>query len=278
MVLALRLQLSSWRGIWLCSRVRGCDHNQGEMRHVIAKMGVLVTPLSPPRFTIPQIRSAQLQYSSGVPSTYLASRPVLGRDGQNSEGIAGHWQRTARRMTRVELTTRRTTDHEDSRRLASGLSADLSRIPGAGRQREEHVNENVIGRGRFHDLHQQDPYQRSYPSDDGSGLGRQADPGDRRTSDWRSPTLEGNPDVGLEQSHFTPRDEEGDTARNASRILITGSRRPGQCGVTTHNAAWLTPVIPNRLMMLLSGTDNRPQHMQPNRTSRYVAVGQAATG
>ena len=54
MVLALRLQLSSWRGIWFCCIVRGCDHNRGEMRHVIAKMGVLVTPLSPPRLTIPQ--------------------------------------------------------------------------------------------------------------------------------------------------------------------------------------------------------------------------------
>ena len=100
-------------------------------------------------------RYAQLSYSSGVPSTYLASRPLLGGDGQDSEGIAGHGQRSACRMTSVEPTVSRTIDHEDSRRLASGLSADLSRT-----------------------------------HEEGSGLGRQTDPGDRRTSDWRSSTLE----------------------------------------------------------------------------------------
>ena len=112
----------------------------------------------------------------------------------------------------------RTTDHEDSRRLASGLSPDLS------------------------STHEED-----------SGLGRQTDPGDRRTSDWRSPTLgsDGVPSTGrpmrvsptligsssddrqpmprLERS----RETERDTAGNASRILMTGLRRPGQRGVTT---------------------------------------------
>ena len=67
MVLALRLQLSSWRGTWLCCIVRGCDHNRGEMRHVIAKMGVLVTPLSPPRLTIPHIVKGIIPPEDGIP-------------------------------------------------------------------------------------------------------------------------------------------------------------------------------------------------------------------
>ena len=60
MVLALRLQLSSWRGVWLCCIVRGCDHNGGEMRHIIAKVGVLVTPLSPPVSQYLMLRNAHL--------------------------------------------------------------------------------------------------------------------------------------------------------------------------------------------------------------------------
>ena len=67
----------------------------------------------------------------------------------------------------MEPTVSGTTDHEDSRqRLASSLSADLSCTPGAERQREEHFNLSVIGRRRFHDTHQQDPCQRSYPSEE----------------------------------------------------------------------------------------------------------------
>ena len=38
---------------------------------------------------------------------------------------------------------------------------------------------------------------------------------------------------------------------------MTGLRRPGQRGVTTWVANWVRPIIPNRLIMLLSGTDNR---------------------
>ena len=74
---------------------------------------------------------AQPRCSSGVPSTYLASRPLLGGVGQDSEGTSGHGQRSVRRMTRVEPISGRTSDHEDGRRLASGLSADLSRTYGA---------------------------------------------------------------------------------------------------------------------------------------------------
>ena len=202
--------------------------------------------------------SVRLRGSSGVSSTYLASRPLLGGDGQDSEGIAGYGQRLAHRMTRVEPTMSRTSDHEDSRRLASGLSADLSSA-----QEED------------------------------SGFGRQTDPGDRRTSDWRSqilgsdspstgrpmrvtPTLIGSSsdphqqmqqNEGLERSHRTFRETEGDTAGNASRILMTGLRHPGQRGVTTPISAWLRPVIPNRLMMLLSGTDTRRNIGNPD--ARY---------
>ena len=162
----------------------------------------------------------------GVPSTYLASRPLLGGDGQDSEGVAGYGQKSARRTTRVKPTLSRTTEHEDSRRLASGLSADLS------------------------STHAED-----------SGHGRQTDPGDRRTSDWRTPTLgsDAAPSTGrpmsvsptligsssgpprqvqgLERSHFTSREKERDTAGNASRILMTGLQRPGQRGVTMHSGA-----------------------------------------
>ena len=83
--------------------------------------------------------------------------------------------RMVRGVMRTQRTERGTSDHEDSRRLASGLSAGLSRIPGAEHQREENFYESVIG--RFHEIHQQDPHntQGSYPS---------------------------NPDVGLEQCRF----------------------------------------------------------------------------
>ena len=47
--------------------------------------------------------SARLWDSSGVPSTYLASRPLLGRDGQDSEVIPGYRRRTAPRMTSMEI-------------------------------------------------------------------------------------------------------------------------------------------------------------------------------
>ena len=54
--------------------------------------------------------------SSGVPSTYLASRPLLGRDGQDSERTEQN------QVNSTDSTVRETSDHEDSRRLASGLT------------------------------------------------------------------------------------------------------------------------------------------------------------
>ena len=202
--------------------------------------------------------SARLWDSSRVPSTYLASRPLLGRDGQDSEVIPGYRRRTAPRMTSRDPTIRRTSDHEDSRRLASGLPTNLSHTRAAIRR---------------------------YPSEDTSDLGRQTDPGDRRTSDWRSSTLGNDPaspstgrpmcgsptsigpssgpcqqmqqDVGLQRPHDMPIETEGNAAGNASWILMTGLQRPGQRGLTMPIVAWLRPIIPNRLMMLLSGTDTR---------------------
>ena len=199
-------------------------------------------------------------YSSGVPSTYLASRPLLGRDGQDSEGAEENRQGSVLRMNNTDPTVCRTSDHEDSRRLATGLTADLSSPPGAGTQR-------------------------SYPVTDRSALERQTDPSDRRTSNWRSSTLGsdtaapstgrpmcGSPtligsssaphrqmqqDVGFEREHVPLRGAERDPLGNASRILMTGLRHPGQRGMTTWMANWVGPIIPNRLMMLLSGTDNR---------------------
>ena len=47
-----------------------------------------------------------------------------------------------------------------------------------------------------------------------------------------------------------------DPSGNTSRILMTGLRCPGQRGATAWDANWVRPIIPNRLMMLLSGTDN----------------------
>ena len=178
-------------------------------------------------------RHSQSQHSSGVPSTYLASRSLLGRDGQDSEGTARSWQGSARHMTSMAHTASRTLDHEDSRRLASGLSTDLSRNPGAESRREEYFNESVIER-QFHDAHQQDPYiQGSYSSEEDSDLGRQTDPGDRRTSDWRSSTLGSHLDVEMEHSHSTSSETERDMAGNASRILMTGLRRPGLVAPST---------------------------------------------
>ena len=63
--------------------------------------------------------------------------------------------------------------------------------------------------------------------------------------------------VGLEPSHFPSRETEWDMPGNTSRILMTGLQRPGQRGVTMRVAAWVHHVIPNRLMMWLSDTDNR---------------------
>ena len=92
------------------------------------------------------------RYSSGVPPTYLASRPLLGRDGQ-AEGTAENRQRTVLREDNANPTVRRTSDHEVSRRLATGIPADLSGPPGTGTQE-------------------------LYPGADRSALGRQTDSGD----------------------------------------------------------------------------------------------------
>ena len=102
-------------------------------------------------------------HSSGVPSTYLASRPLLGRDGQDSEGLMGSRRRTVTRGVDVNPLSHGTPDHGDSRRLASGLPANLS-------------DQNPGNHPGFS------------PRIDHSGLGRQTDPGDRRTSNWRSST------------------------------------------------------------------------------------------
>ena len=172
------------------------------------------------------------RYPSGIPSTYLASRPLLGRDGQDSEGAAENRQRPVPRRNNANPTVCGTSDHEDSRRLASGLTTDLSgedsgRNPG------------------------------SHPSADRSVLGRQTDPSDRRTSDWRSSTLGSHPNMGVDPSHSSLTGIEWGPARNTNRILMTGLRRPDQRGATAWDANWVRPIIPNRLMMLLSGTDNR---------------------
>ena len=222
-------------------------------------------------------------HSSGVPSTYLASRPLLGRDGQDSEGLLGNRPRPVTRGTNENPTMHGTLDHRDSRRLADGLPVDLSGSP-----RTE--------------------AQGSHPGVDSSALGRQTDPGDRRTSDWRSSTWESHP-MGLASTYGPSRAIERTTTGNASRILMTGLRRPGQRGVTAsgsvgecheirnptehHNrwrwaellqeeypaegyfmntersgtgtGSWFRPRIalrdiPKRLTMLLSGTDNRRNH------------------
>ena len=214
------------------------------------------------------------RYPSGIPSTYSASRPLLGRDGQDSEGVMENRVRPVIRGSHADPTIRRTSDHEDSRRLASGLPPDLSGTPG-----------------------------------ESSGLGRQTDPGDRRTSDWRSSTWESHPNMGLASTYSPLTAIERDTTGNASRTLMTGLRRPGQHGVTAYDSAghcremrnpterhnrwlwaellqeeypaegyfmntmgsgtgtgsWFRPRIalrdiPKRLTMLLSGVDNRRNH------------------
>ena len=176
-------------------------------------------------------------HSSGVPSTYLASRPLLGRDGQDSEGSMENRLSPVVRGNHADPTIRRTSDDEDSRRLAAGLPADLS-----GLTRTE--------------------AQGTYIRADRSAHGRQTDPGDRRTSDRRSSTP-GNdgtsPSTGrpmcvsptlicsssgsnqpmqrreeLERFRDPSIETERDYTRNASRTLMTGLRRPDQRGVTTY--------------------------------------------
>ena len=205
----------------------------------------------------------------GIPSTYSASRTLLGRDGQDSEGVMENRARPVIRGSQADPTIRRTTDHEDSLRLASGLPPNLSGTSG-----------------------------------EGSGLGRQTDPGDRRTSNWRSSTWESHPNMGLTSTYSPSTAIERDTTRNASRTLMTELRRPGQRGMTAYRnegemrnptahpdrwlwakllqeeyasegyfmttmgsgtGSWFRPGIalrdiPKRLMMLLSGTDNRRNH------------------
>ena len=82
-------------------------------------------------------------YPSGIPSTYSASRTLLGRDGQDSEGVMENRPRPVVRGNRAHPTIRRTSDHEDSRRLASGLSADLCGTVGTEAQ------ESYLGADRF---------------------------------------------------------------------------------------------------------------------------------
>ena len=218
------------------------------------------------------------RYPSGIPSTYSASRTLLGRDGQDSEGVMENRPRPVVRGNHADPTIRRTSDHEDSRRLASGLPADLSGTPGT-------------------------EAQESYLGADRSVPGRQTDPGDRRTSNWRSSTPGSDitsPSTGRPMWVSPTLDTPG----NASRTLMTGLRRPGQRGMTAYShegelrnpterhtrwqwakllqeeypsegyfmhtlrsgtGSWFRPRIalrdiPKRLMMLLSSTDNRRNH------------------
>ena len=62
------------------------------------------------------------------------------------------------------------------------------------------------------------------------------DPGDRRTSDWRSSTWESQP-MGLTSTYGLSTAIERDTTGNASRTLMTGLRRPDQRGMTTFGDA-----------------------------------------
>ena len=208
----------------------------------------------------------------------MASRPLLGRDGQDSEGLMENRLSPEIRGNHADPTIRRTSDHEDSRRLAAGLPADLSDFPTEA--------------------------QGSYPGADRPALGRQTDPGDRRTSNWRSSTWESHP-MDSASTYSSSIAIERNPTGNASRILMTGLRRPGQRGVTAlesegghherHNrrqwakllqeeypakgyfmnterlgigiGSWLRPRIalrdiPKRLTMLLSGTDNRRNHSE----------------
>ena len=233
----------------------------------------------------------------GIPSTYSASRTLLGRDGQDSEGVMENRARPALRGSQADPTIRETLDHEDSRRLAFGLPPNLSGTPG-----------------------------------EGSGLGRQTDPGDRRTSNWKtsgsdvtppstgrpmcvSPTLNYSSSGSnqpmqqleeLEQFRDPSVETERESTGNTSRTLMTGLRRPGQRGVTAYRnegertnpiahrnrwlwaellqeeypaegyfmntmgsgtgiGSWFRPRIalrdiPKRLTMLLSGAGNRRNH------------------
>ena len=140
------------------------------------------------------------RYPSGGPSTYSTSRTLLGRDGQDSEGVMENRPRPVVRGNYADPTTRRTSDHEDSRRLASGLPADLSGFPTT-------------------------EAQGAHLGADRSAPGRQTDPGDRRTSDWRSSTWGSHPGD-LASTHSSSTAIERNTTGNASRTLMTGLRAP----------------------------------------------------
>ena len=176
--------------VWKGRRANPDDGQPGPSREWLTHMRDIAFPTSPSRMMsrVPIVRNPGEEYdtrqghSSGVPSTYLASRPLLDRDGQDSEGFplqgddsrqdledipcniaTGSQSRTVTHGTDVIPLMHGTSDHGDSRRLASGLPANLSDenpgiIPGFS------------------------------PRTDHSGSGRQTDPDDRRTSDWRSST------------------------------------------------------------------------------------------
>ena len=127
-------------------------------------------------------------------------------------------QSFARTMTNMVFPEAEIPDHEDNRRLASGLPACLSRDSRGIRE--------------------------PYPGEDSTHLGRQTDPGDRRTSDWRSSTLGSHPNIGVNNSRIF-RDREGASARSIT---------------------WLGTVFPKRLMMSLRGTDDH--HSIRSFTSR----------
>ena len=131
-----------------------------------------------------------------------------------------------------------TSDHEDSRRLASGLPACLSRtqVPGVGiRQPEENFHESVTA--RLHEIHQQDPCntQGSCPSRPGIGL--------EQCQSWHGRTW-----------NYTVR------SYTWLRAKLLQEEYPSEGYFM--NTMWERPKIalveiPTRLMMLLSGTDNR---------------------
>ena len=150
----------------------------------------------------------------------MASRPLLGRDGQDSEGTEEN------QVNSTDSTVHETSDHEDSRRLASGLPADLSGSLGT-------------------------QTQGSYLRTDRSDLGRQTDPGDRRTSNWRSSTP--GSDV---TSPSTGKPMWVSPTLDASRILMTGLRH-------------------HRDVSTLGSADNDRE--KRSTTTPKVAVGQADT-
>ena len=78
--------------------------------------------------------------------------------------------------------------------------------------------------------------QESYLGTDHSVPGRQTDPGDRRTSNWRSSTP-GSDTTSPLTGRSTWVSPTRDTPGNASRTLMTGLRRPDQCVVTTFGGA-----------------------------------------